>query len=104
MTENTCSNGIRSIDVREVDGSVRHTVLKQLIGNLSDGEALEIVVDHAPRRLRGLVGTLHGGAVAWNELESGPKLWRVLLSRGVQSTEFRPGQWMDNIEPILGYH
>ena len=42
----------RVIDVTAIDPAHRHTILFQLIEHLPAGHALQLVVDHDPRRLR----------------------------------------------------
>ncbi len=69
----------RTVDVREIDPRVRHTVLFQLFENLGPDDALELLVDHDPRPLRMQLEARHGAGCHWTYLEQGPDLWRVRL-------------------------
>jgi uncharacterized protein (DUF2249 family) len=69
----------RTIDVREIDPRLRHTVIFQLFESLAPDDALELVVDHDPRPLRHQFEARHGTLCRWTYLEQGPDLWRVRL-------------------------
>jgi uncharacterized protein (DUF2249 family) len=71
----------RVIDVTEIAPEHRHTILFQLIDHLPAGHALQLVVDHDPRRLRLQVEARHGARYAWTYLAQGPDVWRVRLQR-----------------------
>lgn len=71
----------RVIDVTTIDPAHRHTILFQLIAHLPSGHALQLVVDHDPRRLRLHVEDRYGAFYAWTYLAQGPDVWRVRLQR-----------------------
>lgn len=71
----------RVVDVTAIDPAHRHTVLLQLIEYLPAGHALQLVVDHDPRRLRLQVEARFGARYAWTYLAQGPDVWRVRLQR-----------------------
>jgi len=71
----------RVIDVTTIDPAHRHTVLFQLIEHLPAGHALQLVVDHDPRRLRLQAEARYGARYAWTYLAQGPEVWRVRLQR-----------------------
>ncbi|PKP72077.1 MAG: hemerythrin [Alphaproteobacteria bacterium HGW-Alphaproteobacteria-5] len=82
MNEQAIAPGERVVDVRIIDPGVRHTIIQQLFSHLRDGQTLQLVVDHNPRRLKLLLEAGSGGRFSWDDLESGPDVWRVRIGRG----------------------
>ncbi|WP_300263255.1 DUF2249 domain-containing protein [Bradyrhizobium sp.] len=77
--------GERVIRVADIDPRYRHDILFNLFEHLGPDDALQIVVDHDPKRLRLQLEALHGERCGWTYLEQGPDVWRVrlrLLGRG----------------------
>jgi uncharacterized protein (DUF2249 family) len=71
----------RTIDVRQINPRVRHTVILQLIENLAPGQSLQIDNDHDPVLLRGQLEMRFERMFGWAYLERGPDTWRVRISR-----------------------
>mgnify|MGYP002712241028 CR=1 FL=1 len=85
MTEQAIAPKERVVDVRTIDPSVRRTIIEQLFTHLHDDQTLQLVVDHNPRRLKLLLEAGSGGRFSWDDLESGPDVWRVRIGRGGRS-------------------
>lgn len=73
--------GERTIDVRELNPRVRHTVILQLVDNLERSKSLQLVADHAPEPLRLQLEARYGESCGWTYLEKGPDIWRVRVER-----------------------
>lgn len=71
--------GERVVDVREIDPSIRHTVIFQLFEHLDYMSSLQLITDHDPKRLRLQTEAKHGNRCRFIYLEQGPDLWRVRL-------------------------
>lgn len=73
------SRNERVINVADIDPQHRHAILSRLFEHLAPDQALQIVVDHDPRRLRLQLEAQHGARCGWSYLEQGPDIWRVRL-------------------------
>jgi uncharacterized protein (DUF2249 family) len=81
MSKQAVSNE-RVVDVREISPGVRHTIIAQLFAHLGEGETLQLIVDHDPRRLRLQLEAASSGSISWDYLKQGPDVWRVRIGRG----------------------
>lgn len=69
------------IDVRDVPFWRRLPSILQAVDALAPGEALELWVDIDPWPLRAHLDATRAGQWQWQEIESGPQVWRVRLQR-----------------------
>lgn len=70
------------LDVRAIPPAERHPALVlQAVESLGCGEALTIVTDHDPQRLRELLRSHRQGQFNWEDLEHGPPVWRLRLTK-----------------------
>lgn len=76
----------RMIDVREINPSIRHTVIFQLFEHLDETSSVQLIADHDPKPLRLQLEAKHGDRCRWTYLEQGPDLWRVRLHRDHRQT------------------
>ncbi len=67
----------RVIDVREINPSIRHTVISRFFEHLDDMGSLQLIADHDPKPLRLQIEARHGHHCRFTYLERGPDLWRV---------------------------
>ena len=82
MSQSTAVSAERTIDVREIELRIRHTVIFQLFEHLDAASCLQLIVDHDPRPLRIQLEAKHGDLCRWTYLEQGPAVWRIRLQRG----------------------
>jgi uncharacterized protein (DUF2249 family) len=82
MSQSTAVSAERTIDVREIESRIRHTVIFQLFEHLDAASCLQLIVDHDPRPLRIQLEAKHGDLCRWTYLEQGPDVWRIRLQRG----------------------
>ena len=70
------------LDVRRLPhGGGRHEAIFGHLDGLSLGDRLIIVNDHDPRPLRFQLDAAWPDVFAWEYLESGPRVWRVAITR-----------------------
>ncbi|QIT55334.1 DUF2249 domain-containing protein [Aquisalimonas sp. 2447] len=69
------------LDLRVHDPRERLPLLELTLGALTPGEDLLLVTDAEPERLRGHIHERYAGVYTWEQLESGPVLWRARLLR-----------------------
>ncbi|WKB55399.1 DUF2249 domain-containing protein [Eleftheria terrae] len=69
------------IDVRLLSPRERHPLIFSTFAALPPGGALELVNDHNPRPLYSQFQANWPGAFVWQDLEQGPEVWRVRISR-----------------------
>ncbi|HET9820234.1 MAG TPA: DUF2249 domain-containing protein [Burkholderiaceae bacterium] len=81
MTEALPIHVAVTIDVRKVPWSQRHAKILTTFEALAPGSAMELVVDHEPLPLRELFIATREGLFQWDDLENGPDLWRVRITR-----------------------
>jgi uncharacterized protein (DUF2249 family) len=86
MSQSTAVSAERTIDVREIESRIRHTVIFQLFEHLDAASCLQLIVDHDPRPLRIQLEAKHGDRCRWTYLEQGPDVWRIRLQRGHSGT------------------
>ncbi len=82
MSQSTAVSAERTIDMRDIEPRIRHTVIFQLFEHLDAASYLQLIVDHDPRPLRIQLEAKHGDRCRWTYLEQGPDVWRVRLQRG----------------------
>lgn len=82
MSQSTAVSAERTIDMRDIEPRIRHTVIFQLFEHLDAASCLQLIVDHDPRPLRIQLEAKHGGRCRWIYLEQGPDVWRIRLQRG----------------------
>ncbi len=70
-----------SLDLWSVSPGARHDQVGRWLAAVAAGEALVIVTDHDPLRLRGQVSAERPGQLEWEPLEHGPELWPVRIGR-----------------------
>lgn len=69
------------LDLREIHPRDRHPLVFQTFDDLKQGEAFELLNDHAPTPLYYQFLHERPGLFAWDSLEEGPETWRVRISR-----------------------
>lgn len=69
------------IDVRELTGPNQCETVLAAFDALSAGEGVEVVSDHAPRRLLDRLQAERRGQFEWAPLEAGPERFRTEISR-----------------------
>ncbi|WP_424529939.1 DUF2249 domain-containing protein [Sphaerisporangium viridialbum] len=77
---------VQEIDVREVPRPERHPRIFALFAELEAGESFVLINNHDPKHLRDEFETDEAGAYRWEYLESGPRLWRIRISRTAAPT------------------
>jgi uncharacterized protein (DUF2249 family) len=79
------SPDIPEIDVRRIPPSHRHPTIFGVLTTLAPGGAMHITSDHDPRPLRRQIEARYPDEFAWHDLEQGPDVWRVQISRAAAS-------------------
>lgn len=69
------------IDVRTVAPRDRHPLIFGTFDNLAPGDSFELVNDHAPKPLYYQLLHEREGLFDWVNLEEGPEVWRVRITR-----------------------
>lgn len=70
------------VDVREVEPKDRYDRIMGAYNRLSEGEILDLVVDHDPRCMYYTLKATRGDAAfTFTYVESGPETWRVEVRR-----------------------
>ncbi len=90
---------VATLDVRRIPHAARHDRIFGRLGELASGEALGIVNDHDPVPLRHQLDALWPGGFSWTYAETGPELWRVLITRR-QGAERPPAGGMAPVSPV----
>ena len=72
------------VDVRTIAPRDRHPLIFGTFDALQPGEAFELVNDHAPKPLYYQMLHEREGLFVWEDLEAGPELWRVRITRTAQ--------------------
>jgi uncharacterized protein (DUF2249 family) len=71
----------RVLDARTLPSAVRHAQIFETFEALAPGTGFELVNDHDPRPLYYQFAAERSGAFTWDDLESGPEVWRVRIGR-----------------------
>lgn len=79
MSEQT--NGVTTLDVREISPRERHPLIFNRVDALKPGEAFVLVNDHDPKPLYYQLQAERPGEVGWDYVESGPDVWQVKISK-----------------------
>ncbi|HET9983779.1 MAG TPA: DUF2249 domain-containing protein [Longimicrobiales bacterium] len=69
------------LDVRIIPPREKHPTIFATFAALQPGQAFVLVNDHDPRPLRYQFEYEHAGQFAWEYLEQGPAVWKVLISK-----------------------
>ena len=69
------------IDVRVIAPRERHPLVFSTLCRLPVSQAMEIVSDHDPKPLYQQMRAEHPGKFDWEDLEIGPDVWRVRITR-----------------------
>jgi uncharacterized protein (DUF2249 family) len=69
------------LDVRVISPRDKHPTIFRTFDALASGQAMVIVNDHDPRRLRDQFTAQRPDAFDWMYEEEGPEVWRVRISR-----------------------
>jgi uncharacterized protein (DUF2249 family) len=69
------------LDVRVIPPRDKHPAIFRAFDGLASGQAMVIVNDHDPRRLREQFTAVHPDAFDWTYEAEGPEVWRVRISR-----------------------
>lgn len=85
----------RVVDVRTVARRDRHPMVFTTLFGLAPDEAMELVVDHDPLPLRERILGDFPAEFAWSDLERGPAVWRVRITR-------LPGAHANGASPCCG--
>ena len=73
------------IDVRTLVPMQRHQRIFALVDELTPGNAFVLVNDYDPKPLYYQLEAEHPRQFSWTYLESGPRVWRVLITKLVQA-------------------
>ncbi len=71
----------KTIDVRTLPPTQRHSTIFQTYNGLKSGEAFELVNDHDPKPLYYQFAAEHAGKFSWDYQEKGPSVWRVHIGK-----------------------
>ncbi|NNN21501.1 MAG: DUF2249 domain-containing protein [Acidimicrobiales bacterium] len=74
------SNDIE-LDVRPLVPAKRHSLIFETFHNLETGSAFILINDHDPKPLKYQFEAEHSGEFTWDDIELGPKVWKVRISR-----------------------
>ena len=85
------SASIHQIDVRDIAPRERHPLIFSTFRGLAGAEAMEIVNDHDPRPLYYQMQAEQPGEFSWEDVESGPLVWRVRITRRAGAAPHRQG-------------
>jgi uncharacterized protein (DUF2249 family) len=69
------------LDVRVIPPRDKHPAIFRTFDGLASGQAMVIVNDHDPRRLRAQFAAERPNAFDWTYEVEGPEVWRVRISR-----------------------
>jgi uncharacterized protein (DUF2249 family) len=69
------------LDVRIIPPRDKHATIFRTFDALESGEAFTIVNDHDPVPLHYQLQAERAESFDWEYLESGPEVWRVMISR-----------------------
>lgn len=69
------------LDVRALPHGSRHEIIFDMLDALAPGETLTIVNDHDPKPLRYQTAAIWPDRFEWTYRDTGPLLWRVVISR-----------------------
>ena len=69
------------LDVRQVSHAQRHGLIFTAYRALHPAAGFVLVNDHDPRPLRYQFEAQYAGEYTWDDLEAGPKVWRVRIGR-----------------------
>ena len=75
-----CTSALE-LDVRVIPPREKHPTIFRTFDALASGQAMVIVNDHDPRRLRDQFTAQRPDAFDWMYEEEGPDVWRVRISR-----------------------
>ena len=74
-----------TLDVRVLPCEQRRELIFSTFDQLAVGAAMEIVNDHDIKPLRGLFEQLAPGAFRWDNVQQGPDLWRIAITKVARS-------------------
>ena len=69
------------LDIRPIPPAQRHPLIFDHFESLAPGEAFVLINDHDPKPLYYQFQAERTGTFRWEYLESGPKSWKVRISR-----------------------
>jgi uncharacterized protein (DUF2249 family) len=75
------SPNIPEIDIRHIAPGDRHSTIFGALAALAPDGAMRVTSDRDPWPLRQQIEASCSDAVGWLELERGPHMWRVQISR-----------------------
>lgn len=71
----------RTLDVRAEPRMNHHNIVFSNFDELKEGAAFVLVSEHDPRPLHSQFDFVRNGKFSWDQLESGPEVWRVRIGR-----------------------
>jgi uncharacterized protein (DUF2249 family) len=69
------------LDIRVLNPKVRPATVFKTFDALAVGESFDLLNDHDPQGVKGMLEVMRPGTYSWEKLESGPEVWRIRLSR-----------------------
>jgi len=69
------------VDVRTLAPRERHPLIFGTFHQLAPGAEFVLVNDHDPKPLYYQFQAEHGGEFLWDNLESGPEVWKVRIGK-----------------------
>jgi len=73
------------VDVREYAARDRHPLIRSTFRSLGVGETMELINDHDPKPLYHQLQAEMPGQFGWDDLQSGPDVWRVRIAKLAKS-------------------
>lgn len=81
MSAEVVASSTTQADLWHLVPKERHQKMFQLVDALAQGEGFELINDHNPRPLHHQLEVRHQRQLSWTRTESGPDVWRVLITR-----------------------
>lgn len=80
-TNSRAARAERTVDLLEIDPTIRLTIVMQLLDHLDPAEGLRLIVDHKPMRLLNFLSAGDADRFQWTYLEQGPPRWVLQIVR-----------------------
>lgn len=82
----------QELDVRGLPKPDKHPAIFAAFEHLPLGGRFVLVNNHDPKRLREEFATDYGGSYRWQYLESGPRVWRIRITKLAEAPRHAPRQ------------
>jgi uncharacterized protein (DUF2249 family) len=78
------------LDIRILNPKVRPATVFKKFDALAVGDSFDLLNDHDPQGVKGMLEVMRLGTFSWEKLESGPEVWRIRLTRTAPRGENEP--------------